>query len=872
MLKRTLYAVALLTICVFGQSELFVRKAQIKMPAIENAGFGNIVAGVDLDNDGKKEIYAVNNNWDDAGAQLVPRIYKFEFNGTTWDSVWSATLDVPLQNTWPALEVADLDGDGKKEIIWCPVNNTNATNPKPARIVVFEAKGDTSNVMGVPNGSGGYRPNAQWVMDTTALYNLRPFRITLKDFNRDGKPEIVFGDRASSTTGYRFGVIGVSNIPDNGDGSETWTMLASGKTSTLTSGQVYDQAIIDSTIYLIHSTGAVTPVRYANGTYTIGNPQLNVVPGGSWKSASVVDLDNNGTKEIVAAGWSGTTSTKIYLIEKSGDTLKTTEIADFSPLIGPANTTRMYGGAAGDIDADGKLDFVFGTRDAVPNGAIVRLSYKGGPINAATSYATSIIDKEFVGGTAVGRWDVVSIANLDADNQLEVCYTNGYGSSSGPEARTPIVVLKRVALNNIPIAAARIDANNDGKPDRLGETVTVLGVVNGINFTKSSNRWQYSIQDSNSGIVVTKGSITGGGPVYKFGDRLLVRGTLSYFRGTTQMDVADLAADVTLIDTSNVVPATLVSIPEMLVNGEKYESRYIEMQGVAKTASSAAWPAANADANMTIWDGYQTVTLRVDKDTDLDDNAQPTWPVNIKGVATQFTPDTTSATQLQGYQISPSFYSEITQNVAAPPTKYFFLRNPANNAKIIVTDTATSYTANWTKSVDLNNDAIQYQFVLLTTPNQTSTVLTDSFYTFKGSRIVTWLGTRDSLTTRWTVKAKGAEATFVTSVDTFTITFVKRLTKIDDAQAPSEFFVKQNYPNPFNPSTTIKFGLPQAANVDLRIYNVLGQEVAQLVNNQSLSAGVHSYEFDGSKLASGTYIYRLKAGNNVVTKKMNLLK
>ena len=89
---------------------------------------------------------------------------------------------------------------------------------------------------------------------------------------------------------------------------------------------------------------------------------------------------------------------------------------------------------------------------------------------------------------------------------------------------------------------------------------------------------------------------------------------------------------------------------------------------------------------------------------------------------------------------------------------------------------------------------------------------------------------------------------------------------------PNQFFVDQNYPNPFNPTTTIRFGLPSESVVDLRIYDVLGREVRTIVSNQSLKAGTYNYVFDASSIASGTYIYRLTTKNNVVTKKMLLLK
>jgi len=92
--------------------------------------------------------------------------------------------------------------------------------------------------------------------------------------------------------------------------------------------------------------------------------------------------------------------------------------------------------------------------------------------------------------------------------------------------------------------------------------------------------------------------------------------------------------------------------------------------------------------------------------------------------------------------------------------------------------------------------------------------------------------------------------------------------------APSEpvnFSLAQNYPNPFNPTTTIDFTLPRASNVELKVYNVLGQEVATLVHG-AMPQGLNSVKFDASRLASGMYIYKLTAGSFVSTKKMMLLK
>jgi hypothetical protein len=99
-----------------------------------------------------------------------------------------------------------------------------------------------------------------------------------------------------------------------------------------------------------------------------------------------------------------------------------------------------------------------------------------------------------------------------------------------------------------------------------------------------------------------------------------------------------------------------------------------------------------------------------------------------------------------------------------------------------------------------------------------------------------------------------------------------------ESDKPVVFALNQNYPNPFNPSTTIGFQLPEASQVRLSIYNLLGQEIAVIVNEQR-QAGVYAERFEASRLPSGTYFYRLEArgvgkqgGNFVQVKKMTTVK
>ncbi len=93
------------------------------------------------------------------------------------------------------------------------------------------------------------------------------------------------------------------------------------------------------------------------------------------------------------------------------------------------------------------------------------------------------------------------------------------------------------------------------------------------------------------------------------------------------------------------------------------------------------------------------------------------------------------------------------------------------------------------------------------------------------------------------------------------------------ADKPVSIQLNQNYPNPFNPSTTISFSLTGSNRVSLEVYNIIGQKIATLVNNQVLSAQTYSYNFNAAKLSSGLYFYKLIVDSKVVqTRKMMLVK
>lgn len=103
--------------------------------------------------------------------------------------------------------------------------------------------------------------------------------------------------------------------------------------------------------------------------------------------------------------------------------------------------------------------------------------------------------------------------------------------------------------------------------------------------------------------------------------------------------------------------------------------------------------------------------------------------------------------------------------------------------------------------------------------------------------------------------------------------FTRGLTGVEPVNSliPTGYVLSQNYPNPFNPSTEIQFSIPKAGLSTLKVYDVLGKEVATLVN-EYLNPGTFKTTLDGSRLSSGTYVYRLTSGGSSITKKMLLMK
>lgn len=446
-MKRLYKFLPLLVLILISQTfaQLMTRTALVRDPSQLERGFGGVVAGVDFDGDGLPEIYACNTNMIDEPYELVPRLYKFEWNPvtSTWDSVWGVTSDVPLQNTWPALTWGDLDNDGKAELYWGPVNNLDASlNPNPARVIVYEYPGDGSNNMGVDDGFGGFLPNAKTTIVQDNMFNLRPVKFVVADIDGDGIKELIFADRAAGTGNYHVGVLSVDNIPDDGSGTETWTTEFTGLGDFVLAGtgNKWDLVVVPPYIGLFNADGRTFLIKYDAGNYIVNNPQSGIAGNNSSFKGSVVFPEGDAARVFVG-GWF---SSKVYYITKDDnvDTLLSYEVADFINFDqDPSSQLRLNGAGVGDVDGDGNADMFFGTRGGTsqPNAMVFRLEYLGNDPTNPANFVASVVDSAIL--PAGGDYDVVVCANVDGDPESEVLYTQGYSRSNPTDEPVPIVIL-----------------------------------------------------------------------------------------------------------------------------------------------------------------------------------------------------------------------------------------------------------------------------------------------------------------------------------------------------------------------------------------------------------------------------------------------
>ncbi len=489
--------------------------------------------------------------------------------------------------------------------------------------------------------------------------------------------------------------------------------------------------------------------------------------------------------------------------------------------------------------------------------------------NASSTRSTVVTD-------AAG--DLVYFENSD-EEVVVVAPPSGPNSFALTGLDTLTIVTPGKVFPLVSMSYARYDGNGDNQPDHRYDTVRVVGVINSGNI--QTTNFGYFMQDDSAGLEIFAYGLAGA-PAVGPGYRVMVKGFIDFYRGTTEITPQNLATDITVLDTGNVIVAIPLTIGQYKANAEKYESRRIQLTVVNPLGWGAAqWPAAGSSPSLNVWDGIDTVILRLDSDTEIPGSPMPTFPAKVTGVATQYS---SAAPYNTGYQIQP-FYNSDFVAINAPPVAKFALLTPPNASSLNVdTSSTSSYKFTWRAALDFNGDVLTYQFKPVGTGGALSDNSgKDTVKTYTSADLRTLMGSADSVVLRWTILVKDPTHPLVACLDTFSVTLKKVLVGVNEEPGiPETYQLSQNYPNPFNPTTTIRFALPTASTVTLRVYDLLGREVQTLVQ-ENRPAGYHSVVWDGRDrngipAASGAYFFRIEARPTdagapfTAMKKMMLLK
>ncbi|MGD1045976.1 MAG: T9SS type A sorting domain-containing protein [Bacteroidota bacterium] len=211
----------------------------------------------------------------------------------------------------------------------------------------------------------------------------------------------------------------------------------------------------------------------------------------------------------------------------------------------------------------------------------------------------------------------------------------------------------------------------------------------------------------------------------------------------------------------------------------------------------------------------------------------------------------------------------IAKDITGPGSATFTAGTPAST---YLSDPTKSIPRYYTISSDTGITAgtVVFNYSVTETASLTEANLVPAQYS--GSGTVWYVrGPATNTTTHVATSYAGVNPNGVWTVADASILTVTGVSTPSTSGIPEKFFVDQNYPNPFNPATNIQFGLPKEDFVTVKVYNIMGQEVATLFAGNK-SAGVHTLHFDASSFSSGVYLYRIQAGRFVEVKRMLFMK
>ena len=226
----------------------------------------------------------------------------------------------------------------------------------------------------------------------------------------------------------------------------------------------------------------------------------------------------------------------------------------------------------------------------------------------------------------------------------------------------------------------------------INQEIMINGVVTSPNFQSSGS--EYTIQDSTAGIVLYGAGITD--LDLSLGDNVIVAGLTDEYNGKFEI-IINSSSDVDILGTVMLPDPHIITVEELYLNGEIYESQLVTINNVMTEDS---WPNEGSSANLVISDGSGAESImRIDSDTEIDGSLEPNWPVAITGVAGQYD---SSSPYNSGYQILPRYYTDF-QGVEGMPIANAGLDQMVEPGALVTLDGSNSF--------DSNGQLLAYEWV-----------------------------------------------------------------------------------------------------------------------------------------------------------------
>lgn len=623
----------------------------------------------------------------------------------------------------------------------------------------------------------------------------------------------------------------------------------------------------DGKIYLINlalANGTLTIYRYENEAAT---PTVAFTGAVSQRTGDAFQVTGSGTNTLLYASGSG--SSRIYIFS----TVDGIAYAKTDSITVPTGAARggisfVTSGRDSDLWINGAGTNTFhinstGTILDTINGGLVSTGWHNVAYfapNTGRKYVTVIGKNEAVLGGTAQMYDITNSEKwptLWANPTLSLPYNTNANAAAdlaqvdGGEGYFyvyPLITNNGLACfktNMLTIEQAREQTNYVA--NRLNDTVTVAGVIFTPNYYLTTGH-NFYIWDGAKGINIFKSSITS--PMFQIGDKIRVTGTLTQYKGLTELATFDSTSYALLSDSNALPTPTVLTVGAYLANAEMYEGSLIGFVGLNK--ASGTWPTTVANASLKLYQGTDTVAFYMYKNTDFHSNPEPVWPVDLIGVGSQYSNAVPPST---GYQLYGRSYADVLPLGSLPVEFTTFTANVLKNSVVL----------NWSTATEKNNSGFEVErsngnaFVTIGFIQGNGTSTQAHSYSFVDNTI-----------------QNGKSYSYRLKQIDFDGTIAYSKTVNVNSLAPASYSLSQNYPNPFNPSTSISFNLPVKSQVSVKLFDVLGREVMTVVNDQ-LTSGQYTFSVKMDKMSSGIYFYTLEAkGENgtsfASTKKMILMK